>query len=1029
MNSIKLTFTKTTVMNVKLFLTILLSAFGVASLQAQEVNKITAGGTVNTIEISQSKENKSSERRGVKNAEERTPVVMRANDVIEDGMQSKDGIFFSNGAIYVGANPSSPGTGDETPSLFIQGSAYFANQAQIEMEKGGVASLTGDFVSRKEGAADAVAAFGALEPLFVKTKDAVTQDVLGAIRFVGQWNKQDIYREYPSFIPAAGEPTWLRVADSRKFNSAKGQLTLAGQSESYILNFPSIQVRKEGISTLADIPDQDVTGTQTYNVEEMGMVAVSPNTAIIVEQLDLVGGYRFSVEGRTPLVATYGDDQDAFLTAWESYPDDSHRAEVTSMGYTINYGYADVRSYAAAASGVNPGHTEVNMKSYFYTKNHDVASTDGLVKATNGLTVSKGTTDPDYFLTYMRGISSPFTSLRSDYMFYHVLTEPTYGNVAGALNAPIASPQMKFTPGVGYFYAMDVSRDYFDNINSTWQGGTTPGWTARARGGYNFSRVVQEYKNKVYMALPGASGKGISLFSLNVADATNANKPYDEQRFNTDPVEVHLTHQFVNILGNPYMFPISLSGLLAETKADGSIVTPTTDAQLLTPFVPSGSVGNDPTLAGTQVGTTLKAVHALTTTSSPSNTSIAAATTGSDNGGLPYALVRAAYWVVNSAFVTPISYRGEAQYAYHVKYDYVDYGTSATTVTNPFDRYLEPMQIFALQVAAPTNFDARSKFVFNKNMVAKKGLPFVTSIVDDTMGNELPIPDDPAVSPRTVQASDEIKNITVDGQDANIIPDWFVVETMVKNTSVTADRTAVRFFENSTLGFDKDRDQKKALTLGLPSIDDETITKTALEVSTDLEDVNIPKNVVYTTSSRGDQLLANTVGYNTKEIPLHYIPANYEEEVVLKVFGLEGLDKVTGVWLIDKENNNYKQNLLEDDEYTFVSKPVDNPLSADNRFILRFYDGDDDGDNNPSLTEKPISTYYSGSTLYISGLNKNDMGSAVQIFDMQGRLMGNTVVNNYPSMQYAKPLGQGTFVVKIIGARNYTSKFVNIQNY
>jgi hypothetical protein len=79
--------------------------------------------------------------------------------------------------------------------------------------------------------------------------------------------------------------------------------------------------------------------------------------------------------------------------------------------------------------------------------------------------------------------------------------------------------------------------------------------------------------------------------------------------------------------------------------------------------------------------------------------------------------------------------------------------------------------------------------------------------------------------------------------------------------------------------------------------------------------------------------------------------------------------------------------------------------------------------------ETAISCYYSSSTLYISGLKENDVNSDVIIYDMQGRLMGRTkIAEVLQPWTYVKPLSIGTYIVKIVGKRNHTVKFVNLQN-
>ncbi len=131
---------------------------------------------------------------------------------------------------------------------------------------------------------------------------------------------------------------------------------------------------------------------------------------------------------------------------------------------------------------------------------------------------------------------------------------------------------------------------------------------------------------------------------------------------------------------------------------------------------------------------------------------------------------------------------------------------------------------------------------------------------------------------------------------------------------------------------------------------------------------------------------------------------------------------VPNVWLIDRyENKTVK--LTEGYSYNFASGPSD-LNDTENRFILRFW-GEEEvipGDADE------ISVYYNTSVLHISGLIQDDINSDVQIYDLQGRLIARTKVNNAPSMEYLKPLSLGTYIVKITGTRNYTTKFANLQN-
>lgn len=535
---------------------------------------------------------------------------------------------------------------------------------------------------------------------------------------------------------------------------------------------------------------------------------------------------------------------------------------------------------------------------------------------------------------------------------------------------------------------MDVSSDYFQNIDKTWSHGGA-GWKNRARGGYRFSRLLHEYENN-----KGGVNNGLNLYSI---DKSKGN--YESQRFNAGNITVKLVTMegkpYTNILGNPYMTPIYIGDILAEKESGGSgPVAPdgmtykvANQENSSTPFV-TGNAGN-PEGQPAKV----KAVTQL----------VDGARNAAISGG--YALIKSAYWTVNTGFVMRSTKNGLPTYAYNVKYDFVDFAAPGT-VDKQNKRVIEPMQMFLLQVAAP------GEFVFNPKMkVLPEQAEKFTVLLNDNLNENLP-------EPRAVKSASV--------EDTFVTPDWLIVETSVTGNSVTADRTALRFYDKATLGYDEALDIQKQLVATPKSL-----TNPQMKSIVDDVDLFEPMNVVYTKSSDGRELLGNAIGYTTKEVPLYYIPSNNRlEEVTMTIHGMDRMERVQGAWLIERDAKGkeiYKQDLFQDNSYTFVSAPVEKPLEAENRFILRFFD--DGGDNGPSLTDKPITCYYSGSTLYIGGLNEIDLGSTVQIFDLQGRLMGNTVINNYPSMEYPKALGQGTFVVSIVGKRNYTTKFVNIQNY
>lgn len=173
-------------------------------------------------------------------------------------------------------------------------------------------------------------------------------------------------------------------------------------------------------------------------------------------------------------------------------------------------------------------------------------------------------------------------------------------------------------------------------------------------------------------------------------------------------------------------------------------------------------------------------------------------------------------------------------------------------------------------------------------------------------------------------------------------------------------------------------------------------------------------------------MLGNAIPATVKEVALFFTPPSETQEITLKFHGLENVESVSGIWLVDRQLGNKTTKILPGDEYTFVSEVSDADQSAgNNRFVLRFYDEVED-----VITEEkdPITAYYSDSYLNVQGLKDIDLGSEIQIYDMQGRLMGKTKVDNIPSVRYLKPLSAGAYILKITGKRNYTTKFASLKN-
>lgn len=693
-----------------------------------------------------------------------------------------------------------------------------------------------------------------------------------------------------------------------------------------------------------------------------------------------------------------------------------NRLAVDADGVTdpqiINTGFARIKNVYPTMTS-NPvalaTYSQVNLKLYNFIS-------DGSASTDDGHFSSEKITDPATFGGSLRtaegwnkltGFSPPFKELGADYMFYHTLTKPN-GSSITSYEGPIVDPFFRMKSGRGYFISMEVSHaDHTtgpDNINDRWNFFNSPTKgikdTKRARGGYTFNRKI------FYdLAAPDEAMEGFSRFLYDVTEFSSGNayanpalpvnglndpkwiengkdrsryELMENEKFNTDiftgsnQITVDL-EPGLNFLGNPFMAPISLNPLLGY-EADG--VTQTPEAA-------SGDI------VTTGFVSTIFSADA----SKPVKIGLDPSQSGVN--------VRPKYWMINQALVKYDPTKNI--YNYRTTYDFVSHdgasavygvqpdrtGNASLPSIDPLSHVISPMQMFCLQAGEPVTIK---------------------------LGPELQA----FGVTRFAKSAEATKASAVSGNNS-LMKDWFIVEAAANDG--TADRTTVIFNDNAKPQYKEDSyDTRKGLSVAFETYIDEVNgkpTKTLFEQS---------KAIVYTKSSDQENLLGNAVPTQTKELALYFMPPASTQEMTLKFYGLNQLESVPGVWLIDRYLNNKTIKVTPDTEYTFVSETASNTKSGinDNRFILRFYDTEG---TVVGPDETAISCYYSSSTLYISGLKENDVNSDVIIYDMQGRLMGRTkIAEVLQPWTYVKPLSIGTYIVKIVGKRNHTVKFVNLQN-
>lgn len=336
--------------------------------------------------------------------------------------------------------------------------------------------------------------------------------------------------------------------------------------------------------------------------------------------------------------------------------------------------------------------------------------------------------------------------------------------------------------------------------------------------------------------------------------------------------------------------------------------------------------------------------------------------------------LNSAFWVLSQS---ALEYKPNIMANFY-RLNYLSYKKAGATgylgVDEVSSRYfIAPQQIFAVEVG---NLPNKVEFNFHPDYVSHNHLIATKSGIEQTIKDEF-----------LIQVIDEDDN--------------------------TEDRLAVVFRDDATSAYgergDKYDDRKDDLKYRLN-------TKVGI-----MEEQR--RAAIYTKTIDGKEMRTNAVPTNTKSLPLYVTPTVTPKRLVLKPYRLETLQSVEGVWLEDKQQKNIIQ-LHPDTEYAFESTIENDRYAQENRFVLHF--SKLDINDNIADTQSPIFCYYQNSILFIRGLSSIDINSKVEIFDLQGRLITQTKIDNAPDMSYAKHLDIGTYIVRITGNRNYTTKIMSL---
>ncbi|GAB6008983.1 T9SS type A sorting domain-containing protein [Dysgonomonas reticulitermitis] len=578
---------------------------------------------------------------------------------------------------------------------------------------------------------------------------------------------------------------------------------------------------------------------------------------------------------------------------------------------------------------------------------------------------------------YMTGFTPPFEEMGADYFFYHTLTKPSSSSF-NSWAGNIVNPYTKLKPGVGYFMSMEVTDFDHEHISNRWQnaGMGSNSNVNRAKGGFTFNRAVMEDYLRPGNA-PDDNQKGFSRFTYLSGTEDPVGSVPDPNPNPNNPIgniDKHLLMENEKFVvsdvtvdlqaGFNFLGNPFMSPISLNYLLGLDYTDPATNTNY--PEVPKMDTPVARPLFGTSIG--------------------ASAVTGADTD-----LLRAKYWLINNATVKYD--KSDGLMHFKATYDYISRNSGGTAISSGVD---------------PNSFDpsAASKALDPENYLIAPMQMFGLQANGDfqiTLSSKL----------RTFGMTRFQKSAS---GNVDLLKDYLVVE-VVSPVEKTSDRTAVVMREGASLDYYRDSyDTRKGISKAMETYverDSEGMKRAYPAPST---------SIIYTKSKDGESLLGNGVPLRTKEVPLYVTPPASQQTMTLNFYNLENMVSVPNVWLIDRyENKTVK--LTEGYSYNFTSGPSDLD-DKENRFILRFWGEDDEVIKRDS----EISVYYNTSILHISGLNQDDINSDIHIYDLQGRLIAKTKVNNAPSMEYLKPLSLGTYIVKITGKRNFTAKFVTLQN-
>ena len=239
--------------------------------------------------------------------------------------------------------------------------------------------------------------------------------------------------------------------------------------------------------------------------------------------------------------------------------------------------------------------------------------------------------------------------------------------------------------------------------------------------------------------------------------------------------------------------------------------------------------------------------------------------------------------------------------------------------------------------------------------------------------------------------------------------DDFVFEVF-DETTLTSDRTNIVLREQYEIDHNRECENVNRLANTSNENSNSVITEDGIPqtISSQLytkSDDNTPRSVLF--------LPLETTDKRT----MYMVPSSTSQNIIIRGLRLNSMSEVKEIVLEDRKTNT-ETLLTENTLYTTTTEPTDKL----DRFVLHFRNtvGIDDEQKDE---QKDIFAYYADGALNVKGFENADFGSKIFLYDIQGRILKNVVVDNN-EMVIPATLTSGSYIVKVSGNKSYFTKFL-----